>query len=283
MRGRSLAPMLGALLLFACGAKESAPPVTSGSAQTMPESMSTTAETTPVPHTTSRPQPAVASQTTSTSSPPTSSSTTSPVEPPPSTLPPVNTTTVVTQPPSPTGTGSRQSLGQILERREAWVISNSDYTVYSIEPCWTRGTGELPPYGIFQSDPVDLAAVVGAGDVFICSIGTEPVGEPGNLLVAVLTDDGLVATHQSSSGEGSLPFTAPQGLSCQEFVDLPDIAAWIDHESYADWGPGAAYRLVVAYWFVENQPERMDPDGDAVPCEEVVSSEVIAAAWSGDF
>lgn len=184
---------------------------------------------------------------------------------------------------SATVPGSDLSLDQILGQREMWMISNSNYATYSIEPCWTRDTDETPPYGIFQADPVDLTAVVRAGDVFICSVRTEPVGEPGNLLLAVLTDDGLVATQQSSSGEESLPFTAPRGLGCQEFIDLPDIAAWTDHDSYADWGPGAAYRLVVAYWFVEKQPTRMDPDDDGVPCEEVVTPEVIAAAWSGDF
>ena len=83
------------------------------------------------------------------------------------------------------------SLDQILGQRETWMISNSNYATYSIEPCWTRDTDETPPYGIFQAAPVDLTAVVGGGDVFICSIRTEPVGEPGNLLLAVLTDDGL--------------------------------------------------------------------------------------------
>ena len=182
-----------------------------------------------------------------------------------------------------TAPGPGMTLEQILGRREAWVISNSDFTAYSIEPCWTRDPDDAPPYGIFQSDPVDRATPVETGDIFICSILTEPVSEPGNLLIAVLTDDGRVATQQSSSGEESLPFTVPQGLGCGEFIDLPDIAAWTNDDSYSDWGPGAAYRLVVAYWFVENQAARMDPDGDGVPCEEVVAPEVIAAAWSGDF
>ena len=231
--------------------------------------------------TTERRSPTTASASVPSSSTPPTTTTRSDV--PLSTAPASTSTTPGVPTTSTTVPGSALSLDQILGQREAWVISNSDYTAYSIEPCWTRDPDGTPPYGIFQTDPVDRAAPIGAGDVFVCSIRTEPVGEPGNLLIAVLTDDGLVATQQSSSGENYLPFTAPQGLGCQEFIDLPDIAQWTDHDSYSDWGPGAAYRLVVAYWFVEGQPARMDPDGDGVPCEEVVAPEVIAAAWSGDF
>lgn len=220
-----------------------------------------------------------------------STSSTSTTEPSPSTTTirpdasaPTTTASSSTAPPTATtAPHSAVSLDRILDRYEARAIASSDYTSYSIEPCWTRDPDDTPPYGIFQTDPIDPATPVGAGDVFICSIGTEPVGEPGNLLVAVLTDEGLVATQGSSSGEESLPFTAPQGLGCQGFIDLPDIAAWTDEVSYRDWGPGAAYRLVVAYWFVEDRPAQMDPDGDGVPCEESVAPEVIAAVWSGDL
>ncbi len=43
------------------------------------------------------------------------------------------------------------------------------------------------------------------------------------------------------------------GLSCSA-LDLPDDPA--------------GYRTAIAYWMLEGTPDRMDADGDGIPCEE---------------
>jgi hypothetical protein len=40
------------------------------------------------------------------------------------------------------------------------------------------------------------------------------------------------------------------------------------------------YFLVALYFFEQDQPSRMDPDGDAVPCEEAFPTDEVAAFWS---
>lgn len=44
--------------------------------------------------------------------------------------------------------------------------------------------------------------------------------------------------------------------------------------------------MSLVYWFLEGQPDRMDEDGDGIPCETLYAPEVVADVWdaagSGD-
>jgi hypothetical protein len=43
------------------------------------------------------------------------------------------------------------------------------------------------------------------------------------------------------------------------------------------------YEIAVAYWMLEGAPDRMDADGNGIPCETVFSRETVNQYLSGDF
>lgn len=62
-----------------------------------------------------------------------------------------------------------------------------------------------------------------------------------------------------------------------------NLTEWITSPAYIAIGyPAEAYRLVLAYWFVEGEPERMDVDGNGIPCELLFEPEDVAEVWAGE-
>ena len=43
-----------------------------------------------------------------------------------------------------------------------------------------------------------------------------------------------------------------------------------------------AYQWVLAYWFLDGQPDRMNVDGNDMPCELLFDEEVVAEVWERD-
>lgn len=41
------------------------------------------------------------------------------------------------------------------------------------------------------------------------------------------------------------------------------------------------YFWSLLYWFLKGRPERMDADGDGVPCETLYPAALIADVWNG--
>ncbi len=80
-----------------------------------------------------------------------------------------------------------------------------------------------------------------------------------------MDDSGATINTAATSGEWMQIFDVESGLSCQSFLGVPDWAGW-ELEPVRQW-PVA--ELVLAYWFLEGEPGRLDIDADGVPCEEL--------------
>lgn len=117
--------------------------------------------------------------------------------------------------------------------------------------------------------------------MFICTIRTEPPADVGHLGLVVLDDTGTTAAW-GGSDYPEMPFLAAPGQLCREFLADPWLAGWLTEPDYIAIGMlDHAYTLVLAYWFLEGQPTRMDVDDNGIPCELLVDPEVIARVWAG--
>lgn len=162
------------------------------------------------------------------------------------------------------------------------MLSYPGFMRYSFDICYRNGWG---------ADQVDLTTLATRGDVLICSGQSEPPAEHGPLVIVVLHDDGGAASLWDqgrlvlwSSAEQSTPFTAVPGRLCREFLADQNIETWLtDPSNVARGSQHWAYTLLLAYWFLEGEPARMDIDGNGIPCETLFPPEVVADVWAGDF
>jgi hypothetical protein len=185
---------------------------------------------------------------------------------------PAETETRVPEPaPVPAG---QLTLGDVLDRIEAAldaepiVLGDGVTLLARVGPCATGTPGSW-------SD-VDEETPAGRGTTVLCASGTEPEGytETGEMLVVVLDDAGRVATQVATDGSTSNPFVAPPGMLCRDY-----LATY--HSGGGNFDERAAYTELLAYWFLEGEPDRMDVDHDGVPCETLFAAEVVADVWSG--
>ena len=251
MKTRTLAQCaVLALLVGSCGSDDIAVPISSAAAPAPVGSL-------PAPRAT----------------PPTAASPTSPSPTPtsPWPTPPASTSMEVV------------TLQQIVQPYEQQGSTGSNSTDYTIETCYTRPESDQPPFETpFASDPVPLDTTIRRGDVFICTIRTEPPADVGHLGLIVLDDTGTTVAW-GGSDYPEMPFLAAPGQLCREFLADPRLAGWLTEPDYIAIGmPDQAYTLVLAYWFLEGQPTRMDVDDNGIPCELLVDPEVIARVWAGD-
>jgi hypothetical protein len=174
-------------------------------------------------------------------------------------------------------------LDQILQPYEERAMSSgSSWDSYTLR-CWTppplRG-GDWPA-------PVDRERVVGAGDVVECVPMTDPPADTSSVWLIVLDDAGMSTSwYEATDGSGAPPisYDRPSGLLCREYMALPAFAASMVNVGEPPWNDDAiAYQFVLAYWFLEGRPARMDADGNGVPCELLFDPSVVAAVWGGDF
>ena len=136
----------------------------------------------------------------------------------------------------------------------------------------------------------DRSGPVRAGDLLACT-GT-PRTEPGfeldpvGVLFVVLDDVGTVAWTTGTDLPGDdqalerLTASATPGLFCRDLVD-PELQTEAGFFGAATTNESFGYFLSVVYWFVEGRPERMDEEGNGIPCETVHDSDVVAAVWRG--
>jgi hypothetical protein len=136
----------------------------------------------------------------------------------------------------------------------------------------------------------DRTGAVGAGDVLACT-GT-PRTEPGfdldpvGILFAILDDTGTAAWATGTDLPGNeaalarLAASATPGLFCRDLVD-PDAQAETGFFDATTTNESFGYFLSVVYWFIEGRPDRMDEDGNGIPCETVHDADVVAALWNG--
>ena len=89
-------------------------------------------------------------------------------------------------------------------------------------------------------------------------------------------------TMQAPSGR---PLPAAPGESALPYVlghrRLQRRDAWVGVSP--PWNDDLlASRWTLADWFLEDDPDRMDVDGNGVPCELLFDQEVIAEVWAGN-
>ena len=136
----------------------------------------------------------------------------------------------------------------------------------------------------------DRSGPVEAGDLLACA-GTPRTApgfdlDPVGVLFAVLDDAGTVAWTDGtdlpydSQGLDGLTSSATPGLYCRDLVD-PGAQAQTGFFDATTTTEPLGYFLSVVYWFIEGRPDRMDEDGNGIPCETVHDPDVVAAIWRG--
>ena len=100
----------------------------------------------------------------------------------------------------------------------------------------------------------------------------------------VLDDNGTITWWWVGSDAVTHVPAAPGGLLCREYVDTDnfnDAMTWVG--ASPPWNDDLlAYQWALAYWFLEDEPDRMDVDGNGVPCELLFDHDVIAEVWAGN-
>ncbi len=125
----------------------------------------------------------------------------------------------------------------------------------------------------------DQSRILRRGDTVNCQ--TSVAGLPHAWHLIVLDDRGT-ATWVDVTG-ASPPPRAPDGLLCREYLARPEFeAAMRAFGESPPWNDSVlAYHWVLAYWFEQGQPARMDVDGNGLPCELLFDPAVVAAVWAG--
>ncbi len=147
-----------------------------------------------------------------------------------------------------------------------------------------RPEGVLGPLQVTCEDSTRLVAM---GDVFACAgvPDTEPdfLLDPAGVVFLVLDDDGAVsATWGTDVPDQTEVFRdmyeeVGTGLLCRDLVESDEAGYF----SAYGGTPMGNYFHALLYWFLDGMPDRMDADGDGVPCETVFSQDAIDAVWSG--
>lgn len=197
-----------------------------------------------------------------------------------STLPPVATDSSTTVESTDT---AGVPLAQILEPYEAAALGSSDFTAYRFD-C-RRYTGERrSDWQGWEFREIDRDRVVGRGAVLSCGARTDPPADVGSLDLVVLDDRGTTTGWRvGSDGMGHVP-VASEALLCREYMATEDFGRameWMGRS--APWSDDVlAFQWAVAYWFLEGEPDRMDIDGNGIPCELLFDTAVVAEVWTSD-
>ncbi len=136
----------------------------------------------------------------------------------------------------------------------------------------------------------DRSGQVNTADVLACS-GTPRTApgfalDPVGVLFAVLDDAGTVAwatgtdLPDSSTRLDELISSTTSGLYCRDLVN-PDADSKTGFFDASGTTKPFGYFLSVVYWFIEGRPDRMDEDGNGVPCETLHDPDVVGAIWRG--
>jgi hypothetical protein len=129
---------------------------------------------------------------------------------------------------------------------------------------------------------IDKGTDLSAGAVASCQPTDIGEGEYPVLTALVLDGAGTVAVTESGLLYAELfpdylTDIMGSGKLCRDVLN-PDIGLpdWIDD-------PGLRYFGAVLYWFMEGRPDRMDADVNGIPCETLVSVDVVARFWDGGW
>lgn len=104
--------------------------------------------------------------------------------------------------------------------------------------------------------------------------------ETGSMVVYVLDASGHAAVTGGTDVPGSTQTlmrsydNVPKGLYCRDLLDFSDNSLYPFNDGYF-WS--------LVYWSLEGEPDRMDEDGNGIPCETLYEPEVIARVLDGNI
>ena len=174
-------------------------------------------------------------------------------------------------------------LAQILEPYEAAALESTDFTSYRFD-CRQYTSERGSDWQGWEFREIDRDQVVGRGAVLSCRARTDPPADVSSLDLVVLDDFGATTWWRvGSDGIGHVP-VGSEGLLCREYLATENFGyamEWMGHSS--PWSDDVlAYQWALAYWFLEGEPDRMDIDGNGIPCELLFDTAVIAEVLAGD-
>lgn len=139
------------------------------------------------------------------------------------------------------------------------------------------------------AEPIcDDSGPIAVGAVFVCSVQTPTTPSLGpiehaNLVVYVLDATGLAAWNMASDIPGSTDelrrvHDLVPGLFCRDLLG-PEA----DVHPFSGDGTASAtsYFWSLVYWSLEGEPDRMDEDGNGIPCETLYEPEIVAEVLGG--
>ena len=111
--------------------------------------------------------------------------------------------------------------------------------------------------------------------MLICGITTDPPSSAGQAFIVVLDDSGTFTWETASDLPDWAFFGRHAGQSCRAFLNDPLLGGLSLDVALS------SYKIVVAYWFLEHEPTRLDGDHNGKPCEEFFPAQVVASVWAG--
>jgi hypothetical protein len=143
---------------------------------------------------------------------------------------------------------------------------------------WTNAAGWSTEWTCHLDHGIDLIG----GAVASCRPVVIGEGEYPVLTALVLNDGGTIAVTEAGLryldlNPGVLVDEYGSGMFCRDVLDVDTgLPRWIGD-------PDLQYFGAVLYWFIEDRPDRMDADRNGIPCETLVTADVVDAVWKGGW
>ena len=180
---------------------------------------------------------------------------------------------------------------------EASTTTTTEATTTTVDQvvAWIRAqldeefAQSTPPSGVTGPSQISCAdtGTVEVGGVLACTV--EPTTEPpstletGSAVIYILDASGRAAFDVATDIPGSTERLmarydqVPKGLLCRDL-----LAADVDAYPFSQRStPSADFFWSLVYWSLEGEPDRMDADGNGIPCETLYEPEVIAQVLDG--
>lgn len=113
--------------------------------------------------------------------------------------------------------------------------------------------------------------------VLSCGYNPVPAAEFGPIYLVMLDNRRYAwAVGECCAGSPDVEYY-PSGLLCRDLLEPPpgfEADQWQPDLDYLTYG------LAVWYWVAEGRPDRMDADGNGIPCETVYPKEDVEEYWA---
>lgn len=133
----------------------------------------------------------------------------------------------------------------------------------------------------WEREEIGRDEIVGRGTVLVCGGRTEPGADVGGPDLIVLDDQGSTTSWWVGSDGAGHPPATPDGLLCREYMATELFLREMELIGGSPpWNDDVlAYQWALAYWFLEGAPDRMDVDGNGIPCELLFGVNIVAEVW----